>query len=57
MEVVGGLVSENVGDDGRAYALSASVEELLEMTGVVLVVCGLWHYLGRITRGIDLRLD
>ena len=42
--------------DGAAYAVAASVEELLEMTGIVLVVCALWCYLGHICREVRFRL-
>lgn len=56
MEVVGGRIADSRGMDGAAYAVAASVEELLEMTGIVLVICALWCYLGHICREVRFRL-
>ena len=56
MEVVGGRIDASRGSDGAAYAAAASVEEVLEMTGIVLVICALWCYLGHICREVCFRL-
>ena len=56
MEVIGGRIDASRGSDTGAYAAAASFEELLEMTGIVLVICALWRYLGHICREVNLRL-
>lgn len=40
-EMIGGIIADSRGSDGAAYITSVTVEELLEMSGIVVVCYGL----------------
>lgn len=47
MEMIGGWLTETVGQTDVRYVAATTIEELLEMAGVVLFVYSLLDYLGR----------
>ncbi|MEM8717963.1 MAG: hypothetical protein AAGE84_01465 [Cyanobacteria bacterium P01_G01_bin.39] len=57
MEMIGSHFAEAIGQQHLIYALIATVEEVLEMTGTVVFIYGLLFYLGKWTPQLDLHLD
>lgn len=55
MELVGGLYAERSGEHTLAYGLLATLEETLEMTGLVVFLYALLAHLGRIVGTVALR--
>ena len=47
MEMIGGAYSENNGQQNLIYALMTNVEEVLEMTGIIIFIYGLLYYLNK----------
>ena len=57
MEMIGSHFAEAIGQQHIIYALIATVEEVLEMTGIVVFIYGLLFYLSKWTPQLDLHLD
>ncbi|WP_319419838.1 hypothetical protein [Pleurocapsa sp. FMAR1] len=57
MEMVGSYFAELQGQQHLTYALVATVEELMEMVGMVMFIYGLLYYLGEWAKTLDLRID
>lgn len=59
MELVGGWLAERSGQETLAYVLAATVEEALEMAGIVVFIHALLRYigaeLGEVRVAVDLR--
>jgi len=56
MEMVCGYYADAVGQRNLIYGLMASVEEILEMVGVIVFIYALLSYIGSYLENIDLRL-
>ncbi|MEG4496038.1 hypothetical protein QUB05_21340 [Microcoleus sp. F10-C6] len=56
MEMVCGYYADAVGQRKLIYGLLASVEEILEMVGVIVFIYALLSYIGSYLESIDLRL-
>ena len=56
MEMIGGLLFEESGSRSAVYVLAQSVEEILEMGGIVLFIYALADYVERHCGGLTLRL-
>ena len=56
MELVGGYYSDFYGEQNMAYALIVSIEEFLEMMGVVVFIYALLSYMSLQIKGVDLRI-
>ena len=57
MEMIGSHFAEAIGQQYLIYALIATVEEILEMTGLVVFIYALLFYLSNWTPQLDLHLD
>lgn len=57
MEMVGSYFAEAQGQQHLSYALVATIEEFMEMVGVVIFIYGLLSYLGEWARTLDLQID
>ena len=57
MEMVGSHLAEAQGQQHLPYALVATVEEIMEMAGIVTFIYGLLHYLGNWANNIDLKIE
>lgn len=57
MEMIGSHVAESQGQQNLLYALIATVEEVLEMVGVVIFIYALLFYLSRWTHQLELQLN
>ena len=57
MEMVGSHVAESLGQQDLIYALIATVEEIMEMIGVVIFIHGLLCYLKTWAEHLELRID
>ncbi|MEM7593252.1 MAG: hypothetical protein AAF383_17355 [Cyanobacteria bacterium P01_A01_bin.83] len=57
MEMIGSHFAEAIGQQHLIYALIATVEEVLEMAGIVIFIHGLLFYLSKWTPQLDLHLD
>jgi hypothetical protein len=56
-EMIGGNYRESHGVDNLAYKLIASVEEVLEMTGLILFIHALQTFIGRSFREVRFRFE
>jgi hypothetical protein len=56
MEMVCGYYADAVGQRNLIYGLLASVEEILEMVGVIVFIYALLSYIGSYLENIDLRV-
>jgi hypothetical protein len=56
MEMVCGYYADGVGQRNLIYGLMASVEEILEMVGVIVFIYALLSYIGSYLEDIDVRL-
>lgn len=57
MEMIGSHFAESLGQQTLIYALIATVEEVLEMVGVVLFIQGLLNYLRTWAGKLELEID
>lgn len=57
MEVAGGRAHDRYGRDSVPYAATITVEETLEMAGIAVLFCTLWHLLGRLAPHLTLRFS
>jgi hypothetical protein len=57
MEMIGSYIAESVGQQNIIYALTTSVEECLEMTGIVMLIYALLYYLGQWIHQLDLQIE
>ncbi len=57
MEMVGSYFAEAQGQQHLTYALVATVEEFMEMVGMVMFIYGLLYYLREWAKTLDLRID
>ncbi|MEM8673327.1 MAG: hypothetical protein AAGF83_05570 [Cyanobacteria bacterium P01_G01_bin.67] len=57
MEMVGSHFAESIGQQHLIYALIATVEEVLEMTGIVIFIHGLLCYLRNWAQQLDLQIN
>ena len=57
MEMVGSYFAEAQGQQHLTYALVATVEEFMEMVGIVMFIYGLLYYLGEWAKTVDLQID
>lgn len=57
MEMVGSHFAESIGQQHILYAAIATVEEVLEMTGIIMFIYALLHYLSQWTSTLDLQLN
>ena len=57
MEMVGSYFAESIGQQNIIYAAIATVEEVMEMTGIVMFIYALLYYLSQWTSRLDLQLN
>jgi hypothetical protein len=57
MEMVGSHFAESIGQQHILYAAIATVEEVLEMTGIIMFIYALLYYLSQWTSRLDLELN
>jgi hypothetical protein len=57
MEMIGSYFAESLSQQNIVYALTTSVEECLEMTGIVMLIYSLLYYLGQWAHQLDLQID
>ena len=57
MEMIGSHFAESIGQQHIIYALIATVEEILEMTGMIIFIAALFHYLNRWQRCLELQIE
>ncbi len=57
MEMVGSYIAQSLSQQNIIYALSTSVEECLEMSGVVMLIYALIYYLGQWVHQLDLQIE
>ncbi|PSB10903.1 hypothetical protein C7B62_07695 [Pleurocapsa sp. CCALA 161] len=57
MEMVGSYIAQSLTQQNIIYALSTSVEECLEMSGVVMLIYALIYYLGQWVHQLDLQIE
>jgi hypothetical protein len=57
MEMIGSYIAKSLSQQNIIYALSTSVEEFLEMTGIVMLIYSLLYYLGQWAHQLDLQID
>ncbi|MBW4533325.1 MAG: hypothetical protein KME09_05255 [Pleurocapsa minor HA4230-MV1] len=57
MEMIGSYFAESLSQQNIIYALTTSVEECLEMTGIVILIYSLLYYLGQWAHQLDLQID
>lgn len=57
MEMVGSHFAESIGQQHILYAAIATVEEVLEMTGIIIFIYALLYYLSQWTSRLDLELN
>jgi len=56
MEMVGSYVAEAKGQQYLPYALITTVEEVMEMVGIIIFIYGLLYYLGRWMQDLELQI-
>ena len=56
MEMVGSHFAESIGQQHLLYALIATVEEILEMTGMIVFIHALLYYLGQWNNQLDMQI-
>jgi len=57
LEMIGSHFAESLSQQHIVYALIATLEEFLEMTGIVIFIYALLSYLGRWSQQLDLQID
>jgi hypothetical protein len=57
MEMIGSHFAESLSQQNIIYALTTSIEECLEMTGIVMLIYALLYYLGQWAHKLDLQID
>ncbi len=57
MEMIGSYFAQSIGQQHIVYALIATVEETLEMIGIVMFIYALLNYLSKWANHLDLKLD
>ena len=57
MEMIGSHVAESLGQQNLLYALIATVEEILEMTGIIIFISALLQYLSKWTHQVELQVN
>lgn len=57
MEMIGSHFAESLGQQHLLYALIATAEEVLEMTGIIMFIYALLYYLSKWTHQLDLQVD
>jgi hypothetical protein len=56
MEMIGGLWDENFGQDNATYAMLYTIEESLELTGIIVFIFGLLTYMTDTIGGVRFRI-
>lgn len=57
MEMIGSYIAESLSQQNIIYVLTTSVEECLEMTGIVMLIYALLYYLGQWIHQLDLQIE
>ena len=57
MEMIGSHFAESIGQQHLTYALIATVEEILEMTGIIVFIHSLLYYLSQWNNQLRLQID
>lgn len=57
MEMIGSHFAESQGQQQLLYALIATVEEVLEMTGIITFIHALFYYLSKWSNQLELQID
>ena len=57
MEMIGSHFAESIGQQHLLYALIATVEEILEMTGIIIFIYALLFYLHQWTKQLELQIN
>jgi uncharacterized Tic20 family protein len=57
MEMIGSYIAKSLSQQNIIYALSTSVEECLEMSGIVMLIYALIYYLGQWVHQLDLQIE
>jgi hypothetical protein len=57
MEMIGSAIAQSFTQQSLIYALSTSVEECLEMSGIVMLIYALIYYLGQWAHQLDLQIE
>ncbi len=57
MEMIGSHFAESLGQQHLIYALIATVEEVLEMIGIIMFIYALLYYLSQWAHQLDLQVD
>jgi hypothetical protein len=56
MEMIGSYFAELQGQQHLPYALLANLEEVMEMTGIIIFIYGLLYYIGQSTEGVQIKI-
>ena len=56
MEMIGSHFAESLSQQHIVYALTTTVEELLEMTGIIIFIHSLFQYLDRWAYPLDIKV-
>lgn len=57
MEMIGSYLAESQGQQHLPYALVATVEEVMEMTGIIIFIYGLLYYLSQWTKQLNIQVN
>lgn len=57
MEMIGSAIAQSFTQQSLIYALSTSVEECLELSGIVMLIHALIYYLGQWVHQLDLQIE
>lgn len=57
MEMIGSYLAESQGQQHLPYALVATVEEVMEMIGIIIFIYGLLYYLSQWAKQLNLQVD
>ena len=57
MEMVGSQYASWEGQQNLIYALLATLEEVMEMIGVIIFIYGLLHYLGQWAKDLQVQIQ
>ena len=57
MEMVGSYIAEAEGQQNLLYAMTATLEEIMEMMGIIVFIYGLLYYLRDWLKNLDLKIS
>jgi hypothetical protein len=57
MEMVGSQFAESIGQQNIVYALIATVEEILELNGIIMFIYALLYYLSQWSNQLELQIE